>query len=328
MMLRLLITLCSTALCAGAPAARPDPLVLEMKIPLSGVSGRMDHLAVDVGQKRLFVAALGNNTVEVVDFAAGKRTRSLAGFDEPQGLAYSSRSQILYVANGGDGSLRMLHGRELKPAGRIALGEDADNIRIDDEQRRVYVGYGQGALAVIDEATHKRTADIRLQAHPESFQLEKAGSRIFVNVPDAGEIAVVDRRTNEQVATWPTKDLRAAFPLALDEPHERLLAVFRRPPTLALFELENGAVMGQVASCADADEIFVDDGRGYVYVICGDGFVDAWANRRDGLEHAARVKTSSGARTGLFSPELRRLFVAARAAAGNDAQIWVFRASE
>ena len=320
--------ICSLVLCSTSLAEQPVPLVLEAKIPLDDVRGRIDHLAIDVIHERLFVAALGNNTVEVVDLAARKVTRTLAGLHEPQGVAYSPRAQTLYVANGGDGSLRAFRGPELTPAGGIALGEDADNVRIDEDQQQIYVGYGSGALAVIDQSTYRKVAAIPLAAHPESFQLEKSGPRIFANVPDAGEIAIMDRRTNKQTGSWPTKDLRANFPLALDEPNKRVLTVFRRPATIALFNLESGADMGRIGTCGDADDIFVDDKRGYVYVSCGEGFIDVLADRNSSLTRVARLKTIAGARTALFSPELGRLFLAARAAAGEQAAIWVFRASE
>jgi DNA-binding beta-propeller fold protein YncE len=309
-------------------AAQRAPLALEAKISLGDVRGRIDHLAIDVARHRLFVAALGNNTVEVVDLANRKVARSLTGFDEPQGVAYSARTATLYVANGGDGSVRAFRGAELTPAGSVELGEDADNVRIAEERQQLYVGYGAGALAVIDQATYRKVADIPLRGHPESFQLEKAGPRIFVNVPDAGEIAVVDRRTNRQIAGWPTQDLRANYPLALDESGKQVLAAFRRPATLAIFNMTDGAKVSQASICSDADDVFVDDKRRLVYVSCGEGFVDVLASRDNRYARIARVETVAGARTALFSPELSRLFVAARASADEPATIWVFRAAD
>ena len=166
--------------------------MLEAKIPLGEVSGRIDHLGIDVKRQRLFVAELGNNSLGVVDLAAGKVLRTIAGLSEPQGVAYVPFADSVFVANAGDGSVRVLRGEDLAPIGRIELGDDADNVRVDAARNRVLVGYGKGALAVIDPASRTKTADIRLKAHPEGFQIDETGTQVFVNVPDAREIEVVD----------------------------------------------------------------------------------------------------------------------------------------
>ena len=177
----------------SAQTAGP-PLVLEAKIPLGQVSGRIDHLGIDVKRQRLFVAELGNNSLGVVDLKAGTVLRRISGLSEPQGVSYVPFSDSVFVANGGDGSVRVLRGEDLTPIGRIELGDDADNVRVDTARNRVLVGYGKGALALIDPVGLSKTADIRLKAHPEGFQIDETGTQVFVNVPDAGEITVVDLR--------------------------------------------------------------------------------------------------------------------------------------
>jgi DNA-binding beta-propeller fold protein YncE len=164
--------LAAASLMWAAPAVAQTataPLVLETKISLGEVSGRVDHLGIDVNRKRLFVAELGNNSLGVVDLAAGKVLRTIDGFSEPQGVAYLPVADNVYVANGGDGSVRVLRGEDLVPIARIELGDDADNVRADAARHRVLVGYGKGALAVIDPATRTKTGEIRLEGHPESF---------------------------------------------------------------------------------------------------------------------------------------------------------------
>src|SRR4051812_39857455 len=168
------------------------PLVLETKIALGEVRGRIDHLAIDMKRQRLFVAELGNNSLGVVDLASGTVLRRIAGLSEPQGVAYVPFTDSIYVANAGDGSVRVLRGDDLAPIGRIDLGDDADNVRVDALRNRVLVGYGKGALAVVDPGSRTKTAEIRLKAHPEGFQLDETAARVFVNVPDAREIEVVD----------------------------------------------------------------------------------------------------------------------------------------
>ena len=325
---KLLIALCATGWSLMLSAAEPAPLVLEAKIPLGNIKSRIDHLAVDVAHRRLFVAELGNNTVGVVDLDGRKVVRRLEGFDEPQGVAYFEQTDTLYVANGGGGVLSAFRGAQLEPVGKLDLGDDADNIRIDRSEGRLYVGVGGGNLTIIDAAAFKKVGEIELKGHPESFQLEGEGSRIYVNVPDAREVAVVDRKSNKQIASWPTMALRSNYPMALDSPRQRVLVAFRQPATLVAFDAASGAVKDRINICGDADDVFVDGRRSYIYVACGQGVVDVLAHDGDRTTRLARVETSSGARTAFFSPDLDRLFVAARATSGEGAAIWVFRPAD
>jgi DNA-binding beta-propeller fold protein YncE len=309
---------------AAAETVEP-PLVLEAKIPLGEVNGRIDHLGIDLNRRRLFVVELGNDTVGVVDLAAGRTTHTIGGFSEPQGVAHVPFADTVYVANGGDGSVRLLRGDDLAPSGRIDLGGDADNVRVDFQHQRVLVGYGKGGLAIIDPASRTKAGDIRLKAHPEGFQIDDVGGRVFVNVPDAHEIAVGDLASLVADVSWPTQGLRSNFPMALDRDAHRVLVVFRSPPALMAFAAEDGRAAAKLETCGDADDVFVDAKRHRVYVSCGEGAVDILGQDGTGYRRIARVPTAAGARTSLFVPELDRLFVAVRAASGERPSIWVFR---
>jgi DNA-binding beta-propeller fold protein YncE len=307
----------------GAQTASP-PLILEAKIPLGQVSGRIDHLGIDLKRQRLLVAELGNNSLGVVDLAAGKVLRRIADLSEPQGVAYVPFSDSVFVANAGDGSVRVLGGEDLTPTGRIELGDDADNVRLDTAHNRVLVGYGKGALAVIDPASLSRTADIRLKAHPEGFQIDETGTQVFVNVPDAHEIVVVDLATGS-TQSLPTQGAGSNFPMAIDGDTHLVLVVFRSPPSFMALSSQDGHVAAKAETCGDADDVFVDRKRRRVYVSCGEGVVDVLEPGEAGYRRLARVPTVSGARTSLFVPELDRLFVAVRAGSNEPAAIWVFR---
>jgi DNA-binding beta-propeller fold protein YncE len=300
------------------------PLILEAKIPLGQVSGRIDHLGIDVKRRRLLVAELGNNSLGVVDLAAGKVLSSIAGLSEPQGVAYVPFADSVFVANAGDGSVRVLRGEDLTAVGRTELGDDADNVRVDTARERVLVGYGKGALAVIDPVSLSKIADIRLKAHPEGFQIDDTGTQVFVNVPDAREISVVDVATGS-TGSLPTQGAGSNFPMAIDGDAHRFLVVFRSPPTLMALSSQDGHVVAQAETCGDADDVFVDRKRRRVYVSCGQGVVDVLELVEAGYRRLARVPTVSGARTSLFVPELDRLFVAVRAGSNEPAAIWVFR---
>jgi len=306
----------------SAQTASP-PLILEAKIPLGDVSGRIDHLGIDVKRQRLLVAELGNNSLGVVDLAAGKVLNRIAGLAEPQGVAYVPSSDSVFVANAGDGSVRALRGEDLNPIGRIELGDDADNVRVDAARNRVLVGYGKGALAVIDPVSLSKTADIGLKAHPEGFQIDETGTQVFVNVPDAREIVVIDLAVGS-TQSLPTQGAGANFPMAIDGEAHRVHVVFRSPPSLVALSSQDGHIVAKTETCGDADDVFVDHKRGRVYVSCGEGVVDVIESGEAGYRRLARVPTAPGARTALFVPELDRLFVAVRAGSIEPAAIWVF----
>jgi DNA-binding beta-propeller fold protein YncE len=298
---------------------------IEAKIPLGNVMGRIDHMAVDLGRQRLFVAELGNNSVGVVHLKDRKVLRRIDELKEPQGLAYVKSSDMLYVANGGDGSVRLFRARDFATAGRIELGDDADNIRVEPSTERVFVGYGEGGLAAIDAASRQKVADISLKAHPESFQLDRTSGLIFINVPKSREIAVVDRVAGRQIARWPTSN-ENNFPMAFDEENQRVLVVFRRTATLEVLSKTDGRSIARVETCGDADDLFLDPKRHRIYVTCGEGFADVFDAQAE-YRRLAHIPTISGARTSLFVPELDRLFLAARAASGEPATIWILRPS-
>jgi YVTN family beta-propeller protein len=309
----------------GFSVANAEPLTVEAKIPLGEVKGRIDHLAFDPTRHRLYVAELGNNSVGIVDLKARHVVRTVSGFDEPQGIAYEPSSDTVYVASGGDGSVRMFRAEDFSALGRIDLGEDADNVRVDRKAERVYVGYDDGALAVIDPATRSKVADIALKGHPESFQLEPTGPRIFVNVPDAHEIAVVDRDLRRQVASWSTGILVANYPLTIDASGGEAIPVFRLPARLERYEMRTGRSLGGIDVCGDSDDVFIDSTRRRIYVICGEGVVDTYNASGNQYTRVGRLKTSGGSRTGLYVPELDRLIIAIRAKGNEPAALWILR---
>jgi DNA-binding beta-propeller fold protein YncE len=304
------------------------PLVLEQTIPLTGVAGRIDHMAVDLARKRLIVAELGNGSVDVIDLTAGHVVHRIEGLREPQGVGYAASSDTIAIANAGDGSVRLFRADDFAPIGMISLGEDADNVRVDLRTGRVLVGYGNGGLAVLDPKTLSVLSRTKLAAHPEGFQLDVVARRVFVNVPAARQIAVIDLQAETQIGSWRIPELRANFPMALDEAGAVLATVFRDPARLVLLDTKNGSVKANLPTCDDADDVFFDTRRSRIYVSCGAGSVDVLERDATGYRGVGRVATMSGARTSLFVPDLDRLFVAARSGLlgfGSTAAILVFQ---
>lgn len=314
------------AVLAFAGAAQADRfLTLAARIPLPAVRGRIDHMAVDLARKRLFVAEYGNDTLDVIDLASDKRIRRISGLNDPQGVGYSPRADVLAVSNGGDGTVRLYRGGDLAPIGKVALGRDADDLRVASQSGDFLVAHGDGGLAIIDPVSRKEIGNVRLPAHPESFQLDSRAGRIFANLPRADRIAVIDLAAGMPIATWTVPGLHDNFPMALDENGGRLAVVFWHPAKLVLLDTRRGAVLSEIDACADADDAYFDGTRRRIYVSCGAGEVDVFQRAGKAYLRVARVKTSLGARTSLFVPGFDRLYVAAPARAGSAAAILAFR---
>lgn len=280
-------------------------------IPLDGVEGRIDHLGVDVKGKRLFVAALGSDTVEVVDLTAGRVTNHIRNLRAPQGVGFAPESNRLAVASDEDGSLRLYDGTSLGQTATITLKDDADNVRYDAVSRRFWVGYDEGGLAEIDPESGKQLADVKLKAHPESFQLETKGNRIFVNVPNAGHVAVIDRKTGTVIENFPLKEVAANFPMALDEANQRLFVGCRHPAKLLVLDMGTGKTVATLDIVGDTDDVFYDAFDKRIYVSGGAGAVTMISQTNaDKYNVVEQVTTAPGARTSFFVSETRTLYVA------------------
>ncbi len=304
------VALCCTGIVTVA-AQRPAPLQLEQTIALSGVEGRIDHFAFDPAGERLFVCALGNNTVEVLDLRKGERVHSITGLGAPQGVGYAPEVNRLFVANDKGGICKIYDGKSFQAVGQLDFKDDADNVRYDSPTKKIYVGFGSGGIGVVNAVDGKQIGSIKLSAHPEAFELEKNGKRIFVNVPNSRHVAVIDRDKSEVVATWKTDLAFANFPMALDEVNHSLFIGCRMPSKLVVLNTESGDIVAKIDISGDPDDVFYDSKRHRIYAICGAGKIDI-IDQTDPNTYAAsaRVNTADGARTGLFIPERDTMFVA------------------
>lgn len=324
--MRLLTILLACASLASAQATQS--LRLEKTIELPDVQGRIDHMSVDVKGQRLFVSALGNNTVEVIDVKAGKRLKTITGLAEPQGVLYVPANDRLYVANAKDGSVRIFNGTSYALLKTLDYGDDADNLRYDARGQKVLVGYGSGALGEID-GEGRKASETKLGSHPESFQLEKDSARVYVNLPKSRKIAVVDRDQHSVTASWGTGMAFANYPMALDEKSHRLFVVTRFPARLLVLDTSNGKIVQSVGAVSDCDDVFYDQARKRIYASGGEGAISVFEQQDpDHYKESARINTVKGARTSFFSPDLDRLFLAVRRQPSQTAEIRVFAPSE
>ena len=309
----------------AAQGQAPVQLELERTIALPNVAGRIDHLTVDVPHQRLFVAELGNGSVDRIDLSSGE-TRRIGGLKEPQGLAYLPDRNELVVASAGDGTVRFFDASSFTPVGSLSLGDDADSVRVNSKTGQIVVGYGSGALAVLDPARRAVVRTIKLNAHPEGFQIDGEGRKAFVNVPEAHKIAVVNLDSGQVLANWRAAHL-SNFPMAFGHNSATIGIVYRIPSRLVLFDAATGTAKADLRTCDDADDLYFDKKRHRIYVSCGSGAIDVFEQQAgDNYVASAHIETRPGARTSLFVPALDRLFVAARAgSAGHSAALLVYR---
>src|SRR5438477_3069903 len=246
----------------GAAIGAEEPLAVEASIPLGQIPGRIDRLAYDSKRGRLIVAELGNDSVSIVDLDQRTVLHRISGLHTPQGVAYFAANDTIYVTSAGDGTVRRFKADNFTEGARTNLGDDADGIRIDPASSQALVGYGPGGLALLQEAigetsTTKRKkpptgflipdkkdaqsqtkqtkkgaarTGILLPAHPEGFQIDPRGQRLFVNLAELGEVGVVDRPSGKLTARWRVPGLEANFPMSIDEEGWRVLVVFWRTP--------------------------------------------------------------------------------------------------
>lgn len=305
-----------------------EPLKLEKTIQLPDVQGRIDHMSIDVKGQRLFVSALGNNTLEVIDLKAGKRASSISGLNEPQGALFVADNDRLFVASSKDGTVKVFDGSSFNLLKTIEYGDDADNLRYDPARQRIYVGFGGGALGEMDSEGQK-IAETKLGAHPESFQLEKTSSRLYVNLPGSRKIAVVDREAHTVVATWGMGLDLGNYAMALDEADHRLFVVPRVPARLVVVDTATGKVVEKLPAVGDCDDVFFDQKRKRIYASGGEGAISVFEQQdRDHYKELARISTVKGARTSFFSPDLDRLYLAVRRQGSTTAKIEVFAVGE
>jgi DNA-binding beta-propeller fold protein YncE len=309
-------------LSCGLAAAQESPaLTPKNPIRLTKVEGRMDHLGVDVKGQRLFATSFDNHTLEVIDLKTGRQVHTIPDLNEPQGAFFDPATNRLFVACGGDGSVKIFDGTTFQLLQSLTLDLDADNVRYDARSRHVVVGYGGekflagkvtrpgggGALAILD-TNGKKTGEIPMDAHPESFQLEKIGTRVFVNVPDRQEVEVADLVKGTVLARWPVTSCTTNFAMSLDESHHRLFVGCRMPARLAVFDTDSGKIVASPAMVEHTDDLFFDANKGRIYVL-GEGFIDVWQQKDpDHYDRIGRVPTPADARTGLFVPDLGELF--------------------
>jgi len=312
------------------PENEQQPLVLTETVPLENAKGRFDHFAMGGG--RLFVAALGSDAVEVINIGGRILEHTITGIPDPQGIAIFPEANTLFVASG-RGKVYIYDIKSYDQIATVDFQGGADNLRYDAATKRVYVGCGNdentGAIAMIDATTNQHLAEeYKLGGEPESFQLEKMGPNIYVNVPDLKQIVVVNRTTKE-IKHWSLNGVEHNFPMALDEADHRLFVGVHRPPRLAVFDTSSGRLVAAVPSVQDSDDLYFDSDRKRVYMPGGEGYIAAFQMiDPDHYKLLAKIPTAIGAKTaGYYGKQGKgfdRFYLAVPARGGQSAEVRIY----
>lgn len=316
----------SVILCKGQTASGASHLHLIRTILLPDVEGRIDHMDANLKDQVIYVAAHGNNSLEVVDLNSGKILHSIRGLSEPQGIGYVPQTKELLVANGGNGYCYFFNTRTFEKTGSIPLHSDADDVRYDSIEKKLYVGFDQGAIAVIDAITHKQLAIIKLPAHPESFQIDPALNRLYINIPDANMVAVADLTRSTIMDKWERTNPAANFPMALDSVHHLVFVGYRNPARLIIYDGKSGKEVSNFKMTGDADDLYYDYKTNRILVSGGSGTIDIFKRQSGNLFIPLEsIPTRNGARTSLFIPRLNLFVLAERAVSDKPADLLVYK---
>ena len=327
------------SLALGPPAAQAIPKVYPLRrvatIALPQVHGRIDHFSVDVAGRRLFISALGNHTVEVVDIRTDKWLRSVPGVTQPQGEYYAARLHKLFTADGLGGDVRVyrvyrggdLH---LLTAVKLALGPDAE--AYDPVTQQLYVGYGgaaagmkTGEVGIINAVTDRHVGDIRTTAHPGTILVGQPGRTLFITVPKTHQISQIDARTGRIAATWLSKS-GIPVSLALDRRDHRLFVGMRNPAGIEVFDSRTHRFVASLPSVGLMDGLFYDALHHRIYASGGQGYVAVYRQLSPNryLE-IAKIPTGPNARTSLWVRQLDRYYVAVPESGARGARVLVFQ---
>ena len=316
---------------AASAQTLPPALQLSKTISLTGVQGKFDHFAIDLSGRRLFVAATSNHSVEVIDLATDKVQQSISGLGKPHGLAWVPETGSLYVADGSLAELRVYKGTPLVLAGTIKLSDDADDMVYDAANHLLFVGHGgsdaanPANVAVVDTDRFALIANLPVATHPEALEIDLQSQRVFANIADSNEVAVIGTATRAISTLWKVTKAADNVPLAYDGEHKLLFVACRTPGLVIALDARTGQEVASQHAAGKADDLFYDAALRRVYMISGAGEVDAFQVDEAKQMHPIGVlRTADGAKTALFVPAENLLYVGVPSSAEYPAEVRVY----
>lgn len=303
-------------------------LKLDKTIPLGGIHGKIAQIAVNEEKQIAYLAVIGNNSLIAVDLQTGLIVHIIKELNEPQGVAYVAQNNTIVVTNAGDGKCTVYDAATYEELRNLSLTYDADEAHYCPSLNKIFIGYGDGGVSVINADSFSVASDLKLPTHPFSFAVDEGKQKLFVNVPVAQKIFVFDLKTEASVAQWDPQ-ASANYAMALDTNDNRLFIACHNPAKLEVFDTQGGNMVYSMSCAADADDMFYNPYKKEIYVSCGAGYVDVIKQKdADHYDNVAKIQTRIGARTSLFVPGLNVFLVALPAALGKEAELRVYKPTQ
>ena len=295
-------------------------------ISLPNIPNRLDHMAFSARSKLLVVTARNNNSLAFANTTSMKLDKVVGGFNLPNAVALFNHDSALVVTNGGNGTVSIIDPLKYVGLASINLPTSADNLVVDHRTNRLYIGYGNGGVAVINVSNWKVLQSIPLIGHPEAMSVEENGSKLFVNVPAGNYVAVLDKTNGQVLGNFPIMNATGVFPMAFDEAHHVLFVGTRSPAEMIMINTLTGAEISEIGIPGDADDMFFDAGNGCVFVSSGAGYVTAVKEvSPTSFRLAQSIQTYPGARTSLLDAGSGLYFLAVPQSQDASAMVVVYR---
>lgn len=301
-----------------AGAATKAPLVLRGRTELPGYSGDFDHFAVDLAGNRLFLAAEDHGTLEVFELKSGRHLKTVKGFETPHSVFPIPQKHRLLVTDGSE-TVKLLDDQTLAPVDSIKLHPGADSIAYDAGSGHLYIVTGgkdvklrESWLEEIDPLTASKISEVHFDAdHVEALAVQQRGPRLYINVTDKNDLAVVDKPGHKIIARWPIKEAEQNALVQLDETTHRLFVVTRKPGKMLVLDADSGATLAHFEAPARVDQEIFDPASHRIYAPGGEGYIGVYAEQdANHFVELAHVPSAAGAKTAILVPELKRLYVA------------------
>lgn len=320
-----------------ATAARADSpltLVAKYKMP-ADVKGRFDHLGVDVRGNRLFLAAESYHAVLVFNLRTGRFERAITGIQIPHAIFCREDLDRIYITDGGAGELKIYNGKTYKLLKAVKLKVDSDSIGYDPATRDLYIDDGGGdahetfsMLSVVNTTSGTKVADMKIDGDTlEAMALEPSGSRMYVNNRARNQIAVVDRKSHQLIASWPVTMGRFNVAMALDPASHRLF-VGCRGGEIVVFDTETGKELQALPIAKGIDDLVFDPSTKRIYATCGaaPGAIDVYQEQDpDHYKSLGSVPSAPGAKNQVLVARLGRLYVTVPPQGDAPGEVYVYK---
>jgi WD40 repeat protein len=321
----------------SALAQKPLTFLQSIEMPEVPAGPYSDHMAIDVQGERLFTTPQANKAVDVLDLKTGKVLHTISGFGNPHSILFRGDRNRLFVTDGGKGALRIFDATTYAEIKSIKLELDADGVAYDAESGYLYVSNGgdeagneYSFISIIDTTSEEKVGDIKIDAPvQEAMVIDKSANRLYVDLPENKAVGVVDLKKRAVVATWPLTKSIGPMAIAFDA-EDRLLYVGCRDTSvrgsILVLDTRTGQETERLPIGGWVDSMFYDPATKRIYSSAGVGQIFTYVREAKGSFKALEaVDTAVMAKTALFSPELKRLFVSVPHLGGTNSQILVFK---